>query len=360
MRQFLRLLYLFINAIAVVALFCCILTRYINPDTFPIFELFGLVFPIIFIINICTSIVWVLAKDHKRNFLFSFIPVLLSIPTAINYYSFGEEKMSTSQDKITVLSYNVMDFNYLGWRKKDSIQEQVFNFIKKENPDIICFQEFQHDTEDKNSILFKLKKQLKIKYSHYNKTYIKNSRYSIGNIICSRYPIVNQGCLQYQKQGNCTIWADIAKDGDTIRVYSNHLESYRLSKENKEVIQGDSVNERKFKNLIFKLFRAMKKRGVQADELVESIKECPYPVMLCGDFNAPACSYVYKHLRNAGKFSDAFMEAGHGIGTTYNWWPHLRLDYILCDKNFDCNSFIRRKLGYSDHYPISCTIELKK
>ena len=57
---------------------------------------------------------------------------------------------------------------------------------------------------------------------------------------------------------------------------------------------------------------------------------------------------------------DAFLEAGFGIGATFNWWPQLRLDYILVSQNIDCKDFKRTGLKVSDHFPICCTLSLNK
>ncbi|MCQ2606983.1 MAG: endonuclease/exonuclease/phosphatase family protein [Bacteroidales bacterium] len=361
MRRLLRWFYLLVNAFAVIALFCCLFTRFVNPNSFAFFELFGLVFPIIFVANIAISIVWIMAKEHKHNFLFSLIPLLLSLPIAGSYFSAKAESNELKKEtEIKVISYNVRDFCLNGWKNKNDIKEKIFKYLENEQPDIICFQEFSNDDQEKYNIMQHIKKELGLKHFYHNQTYTKPPHYFMGNLICSRYPIVNCGDMKFQKTGNSAIWVDIKKGNDTIRIYNSHLESYRLSKENKEQISGENVETNKVKQLIHKMFRAMRKRGVQADEIVESMKTCPYPIISCGDFNSPVCSYTYQHILHSNGFKDAFVEAGYGISSTFDWWPHLRLDYILLDSDFSCRNYKKGTEQLSDHFPISCLIDIEK
>jgi len=364
MRLIVRILLFVLNALISLALLCCILAQYINPSSFPYCELLALGFPIIVIINIIASVCWIVAKDHKRYFLISFISLVLSIPTQLHYVAFGnDETPQEKKNSIKIMSYNIMAFNYLGWEKNNEIKQQIFLYILKENPDVICLQEYHNDRNEKFIVLDSIKQQMNLSYVNYNKTFTIGDHYFQGNLICSRYPIVNSGKMDYQKTGNSTIWADIVKDGDTIRIYNSHLESYRLSHENKQTINDlgkvQNVEIKNVENVVTKLSKAITKRGVQTDELIYSLKECPYPIISCGDFNSPACSYTYQAIKSSRDLEDAFLAAGKGIGATFNWWPQLRLDYILVSPEFKCYNFKRTGLKVSDHFPISCTVQLK-
>ncbi len=363
MRVFLRTLYCTLNLVIVLALIGCLLTQYINPITFPYFELLALGFPIIVVLNIIASICWIAAADHKRYFLASIIPLMLSIPTIGKYFATNDNQPMPKQEQdIKVLSYNVMAFNYLGWRENKKVMQEIFDCIEKENPDIICFQEYHNDLHEDFIMLDSIKQQLNLSYTYNNKTYTVGNHYFQGNIIFSRYPIVSNGKINFEKTGNSTIWADIVKDNDTIRVFNSHLESYRLSPENKQTInelgKAQNVEANKVEHLVRKLTNAMKKRGDQTDEFAKSIAQSPYPIISCGDFNTPPCSYVYTSIVKSGDLNDAFLEAGSGIAATFNWWPQLRLDYILTSKQFECKNFKRIGIKVSDHFPITCTMQL--
>ena len=85
--------------------------------------------------------------------------------------------------------------------------------------------------------------------------------------------------------------------------------------------------------------------------LVNSITKSPYKVIISGDLNNTAFSYVYKQLSN--DFNDAFKQKGNGFGITFNYnYVPLRIDFILTQKLFKINKFQTFKLNLSDHEPI--------
>ncbi len=364
MKIFLKIFLCLINVCAAIVLFCCFITRFFNPSSFPYCELIALGFPIFFILNGMLMICWLFSKNHKKFILISLVPLLLCLPTLGCYYVFKKDPKpeTTSKNKLKIMSYNVMGFTYMTWRKSTEVKQQMFLQIRKNNPDVICFQEYHNDTQEDFLMLDSLKQQLNLSYVHHNKLFSVGPHHFQGNLICSRYPIVNSGTMDYEKTGNSSIWADIAVGDDTIRIFDSHLESYRLSKENRQTVNElgkvklDAMDE--VDNLLSKLTKSIEKRGIQIDELAEAIAQSPYPVISCGDFNSPACSYAYNHIKKSRKLNDAFIEAGSGVGATFNWWPQLRLDYILYDKQFTGKNYKRTGLKVSDHFPISCEIDL--
>jgi endonuclease/exonuclease/phosphatase (EEP) superfamily protein YafD len=90
----------------------------------------------------------------------------------------------------------------------------------------------------------------------------------------------------------------------------------------------------------------------------EQLDKCPYPGIICGDFNDVPNSYTYYNIR--GDWQDAFLKKGFGIGRTYvNISPTLRIDYILASPDLDilqCTRFIN---SYSDHHPVIADFKLR-
>ncbi|MCQ2959772.1 MAG: endonuclease/exonuclease/phosphatase family protein [Bacteroidales bacterium] len=364
MKSAVRILFLFLNVLLALALLLCLTTRFFNPQSFPYIEVLALGFPIIFGLNCITSVFWIVSKEHKKYCIVSLIALLVSIPMICNYYVFGKkEPVKTTNNSLKIMSYNVMGFMYFTWRKSTEVKQQIFLHILKENPDIICFQEYHNDTNEKFIVLDSLKQQLNLSYVYHNKLFSVGDNHFQGNLICSRYPIVNVGKMDYEKTGNSAIWVDVAIGSDTIRIYNSHLESYRLSQENKQTVNeiraAQNVEVAQVENIIVKLKNSIQKRGSQVEELARSMEECPYPIISCGDFNSLPCSYSYQRIKSVRNFTDAFLECGHGVGATFNWWPQLRLDYILVDPKFDCCKFKRTGLKVSDHFPICCEIDIQ-
>ncbi len=56
--------------------------------------------------------------------------------------------------------------------------------------------------------------------------------------------------------------------------------------------------------------------------------------------------------------NDAFVDKGNGLGTTYLFDSYpMRLDYIMTSKDLDIVNFTTIKKTFSDHYPVSATVE---
>jgi endonuclease/exonuclease/phosphatase family metal-dependent hydrolase len=92
---------------------------------------------------------------------------------------------------------------------------------------------------------------------------------------------------------------------------------------------------------------------------LEHIRESPYPVIVCGDFNDTPFSYTYNEL--AKELKNAFVEAGSGIGATYNGpLPFLRIDNQFHSEELKAAGYeTHYEMGLSDHFPISAKYVLK-
>jgi len=80
-------------------------------------------------------------------------------------------------------------------------------------------------------------------------------------------------------------------------------------------------------------------------------------MIVCGDFNNTAYSYVYQKIK--GDLQDAFAEGGNGFGRTFKfkYFP-VRIDFILVDQSFHVNAFKTFDIQLSDHYPIIAKLKL--
>jgi endonuclease/exonuclease/phosphatase family metal-dependent hydrolase len=123
-----------------------------------------------------------------------------------------------------------------------------------------------------------------------------------------------------------------------------------------------SYSEKKLneiRDISSRLRNAYIKRSRQVDLIAAHIRQCPYPVVVCGDFNDTPISYTYQQMR--GKLLDAFMEAGAGPGNTYQGKiPSFRIDYILHSFDFKAVEFETIRINYSDHYPILAKLIVAK
>lgn len=358
--KFVRYILFFGNIALALLLVISGLARHINPQMLWFFEFIALAYPVYVLLNIGYIVFW-LFSSHKLYVLISVVGFVLSFSTFFDTFSFaGKPNHEISGDTVRIVSYNVNAFNYDGWRGRAGIQAQVFEYLKQEKPDIICFQEFHHDKQEKFNMIDSIRKQLGLRYIQIHRVHEIKGRYFYGNVIFSKFPIKKTGVFLYQKTGNTTLWADLLMHEDTVRIYNNHLESYRLRPENIEAIErttaGQEFESKKLRKVGGKLKRAIQKRGQQTAELLEAMKENSHKTIVCGDFNAPPYSFTYKSLRSQNDLQDAFLEASSGMGGTLNWrLPSKRLDYILLSKSYIVSEYTCSKLKISDHYPISAS-----
>jgi endonuclease/exonuclease/phosphatase family metal-dependent hydrolase len=160
-----------------------------------------------------------------------------------------------------------------------------------------------------------------------------------------------------------TIFTDLLIAGDTIRVYNNHLQSVRFHQRNFNFLDTlrfrySEEDLREILDISVKLKAAYIKRAAQVDTISAHVQNCPFPSIVCGDFNDTPVSYTYRRMSEG--LNDAFISSGKGLGNTYHGTiPSFRIDYILHSGEFHSLFFERVKVNLSDHYPIICVLDLK-
>jgi endonuclease/exonuclease/phosphatase family metal-dependent hydrolase len=359
-----------LNILAVVALGLAFLAAWISPETIWWLALFGLGFEILFVINLLFVIYWMIVRD--KRFILSLLLVLAGVGKifGIVQINFSSEKEEILKEKgyIKVMSFNVRLFDLYNWFHNSTTRNKIFEFLKKESPDIICFQEFY--SSDKKDPSFRnedtLCYYLNAAFSQieYTLTLRKTDHWGIATY--SKYPIVNKEALHFAKRGgNIFIMSDIKIGNDTVRVFNTHLESVRFGWSDYKFIENlnnDDVEQDELKGsltILRHLRQAFIKRARQVDLLHDSIAASPYPVILCGDFNDTPSSYTYSVLSD--NLKDAFRESGNGSGKTYAGpFPSFRIDYIFHDRSVSSQAYTTIYEKLSDHYPVSCMVKVRK
>ena len=345
----------FLNWLFAVLLIIADLSVFISPDTIPYLALTGLFFPFLVIINFLFLLFRIFYK--KPHFFISLVALLLSWYRIDDYYSFrNKQVISAPVNQLKIMSYNVRMFDLYNWTGNHTGND-MYNVIANEHADVICLQEFySRKGFDFQSKIIKAQKTKDYIISSKNKT-----GYS-GNAIFSKYPIISSGFVDVGTTKQKCIYADIVKQRDTVRVYGIHLASIHLSDNDYEFMQNinDNNNDKNIegvKGIGSKLLDAYQIRAREVETLVPHIASSPYPVIVCGDFNDTPVSFTYHSLK--GDLKDAFQESSIGIGHTYaKSLPLFRIDFILYDKKMTSKSYKRIRKNYSDHYPVSCEIEL--
>lgn len=357
MKKLLRKTLLLVNIILAALIICSSLSVHISPLTAWPFAFLGLAYPFLMIGNLGFLVFWLIFK--RKYSLLSLSVILLTWNHVIKFIQIDlkKEKVPENILNVKLLSYNVRIFNFYQWLNDKTIPDNILNFISKEKAGIICLQEFI-TVQNSNISVGSLKKRLSgTPYSHIVYSYDISRDKKMGLATFSQYPIINKGTINFENSPNGIIYSDIKIKKDTIRVYNCHLQSTRLRKDDFHLIDSillkyDDKHITNFKQLTYRLKDAYKLRATQADILSDHIRKSPHPAIVCGDFNDTPVSYTYYKIK--GKFIDAFIESGTGIGDTYlGYVPHFRIDYILHDKKIKTNDFQVKRVKYSDHYPIS-------
>lgn len=362
MRKFFRNIFFQINLVFVLLLLLSYISTFISPRVSPWIPFFGLAYPYLLFINLLFVFFWIRFKKWRFS-----IPLLaivigwnqLAALFQINFHKSDEE----AENQFSVLSYNVRLFDLYNWSKNKETKAKIFDLLKSEKPDIMCFQEFYYDETKSFVTLESIKEFENVNFYHAEYTFEVKDVYHFGIATFSKYPIVNRGSLSFQNTNNICIFSDIVIADDTIRIYNNHLQSIRLQPENYNYLDSlKFFNEKERVNGILDIYKRIKeayiKRAFQVEVIAEHIKQSPYPVIVCGDFNDSPFSYTYRRMR--GDLSDAFVEAGNGFSNTYTRkFPSFRIDYLLHDETIKCLTYEKIKVYYSDHFPIIGEFKLK-
>ncbi|MFT7611531.1 MAG: endonuclease/exonuclease/phosphatase family metal-dependent hydrolase [Parvicellaceae bacterium] len=355
-----------LNILCVVGLLLSYLSTYVNPEKVNFMAFFGLIYPGFLLCNLFFLLYWLIKR--KKQFLWSLVTIVIGITHLSHFIQLsildGNDPERTNE--VSVMSYNVRDFDLYEWIENKETRGKIFDFLKQEDPDIICFQEFYQDNKKvptfvtRDSLLHFL--SAKNITEGYSLTGYKG--YGLfGNVTFSKYPIINQGHIKFENdKGNSFIFSDLLINNDTIRVYNAHigsvgfeLEDYQLlgtSGNHKEWPHVKSVKDSK---MYHRLSIGYSKRVSQTNKLLEHAKTSRHPVVICGDFNDTPVSYNYRNL--TAEYWDSFTLSGNGVSGTFTKVPFQRIDYILHDDSFNSFKFTTHQPELSDHRAISTTIE---
>ena len=331
----------------------------INPAKVWLISLVGLLFVPLSLLN-AFLLLWAV-KRLSKSFV---IPLLALLPAfffvgryvRIDTEEERSERMAAEGKRLKIVSYNVGRFaledKAAGIDSRAECVDSVFSFLKSQDADIICLQEFRVPDADK------VKSYVNRYMKGYNAEYymFPSSSGAFGNITLSRIPVKGKGKIKFDESANLAIYSDYQYAGEQFRIYNCHFESYNVSVSGllRGLVQRDSL-------LIYstgdKMKRSITRRPKQVDKVFEHIEECPIETFVCGDFNDNPMSYTYYRMTRGRK--DTFKVAGNGFGATFaSMWPMLRIDYILCPKKYAPVTHSTPRIPYSDHYPVVSQIAL--
>lgn len=363
MKRFFRLVGWLMALGCVVTLVLCYLAYWIPPHVNAYLPLIGLAYPFVMPVVAALAVVAAIFKSRVAIVL-SFI-WLIGLPHFFSYYQLPfSSNDDPQQGGIKWMSWNV---NLLGYNtanklvemKPAMIRDSIVKVIKKEQPDILAFQEFLQ-TEELNHIE-QIKMETGLAYHHVKFSHAKKNGRKTGLILFSRYPIIQSGQVPFSGSTlNGCLFVDVLKDGDTMRVYNAHLQSIRFKAEDYEYIDEEKEEMRGATRIIRRLKSAFVRREDQVLAIREHMKTCSYPTVIMGDFNDPPMSYTYHKMKE--EMLDAFQECGRWMSSTYaGKFPNFRIDYILCSEDrWKVTEYKTLPIRLVDHRPITASLVLNK
>ena len=302
--------------------------------------------PVVLLLNGLFFLYW--AIQFKKRMILSGLVLLIGITFFNKFYKFSTKEYQISEKDFTIMSYNVRLFNVFKWLDRDDIPDVILEFINTQNPDILCIQEFSNSAK------------IDLKIYPYKYISMEGEHIKTGQAIFSKFPIIDQGLITFPNSNNSVVFADIKKGKDIIRVYNMHLQSIKISPDVNEISENiDVIDQKKSKFLYNRISKAFMQQQEQAAIFKEHEKNCPYPIIICGDMNNSAFSYVYRNIK--GKLKDSFEEAGQGFGATYKfkYYP-ARIDYIFTDETMEVKQFESfSEFQNSDHFPIMARLSME-
>jgi endonuclease/exonuclease/phosphatase family metal-dependent hydrolase len=371
LAKFTRRLFIILNILAAIFFLLACINMFIDPGEWWFIAILGLFFPFMIVVHLFFIIGWLFARS--RWALLSVISLIIGYSniSALVGTTYNSEYSAVKKPyTVRVLSWNVHQFGFFENPKKGVIlRRQMLDYIKEQNADILCLQEFVKDRLPGKKLVtvFELMKEIGYPYSFVSEDYIQDKgEYTMGVAIFSKHPIIDSFRIRYKgdissMSAESLLAADIAIDGKPLRIFTTHLQSNRIAQE--EYVHVSSRRGDKdsvliaSKSIAKKLRAAYRFRSEQADKLASAMDASPHPEIVAGDFNDIPNSYTYFRVRK--NRVDAFHEQGWGLGRTFSHIsPTLRIDYIIADKRFNVLQFKRRLLPYSDHYPIIADLQL--
>lgn len=322
---------------------------YFHPAQYMELQWMGLLLPMILFVNFLLSIYWIVRK--RGWFFLPLSAILLNIPYLSAVYRSPFKKMETTGQALNVATYNIQRITGNLFETGGEIAE----FMESHEIDLLCLQELPVVRDAAMKQFEELFDFLPHHRIH------SPARGNLHVALFSRYPIVQSQQIDFPGESNhIAMWADVVVGKDTIRVINNHLQTTNLNQHKMKLGENVEQSVSQFSRLKEMLFENAVIRSDQADVISKFMDACPYPLIVCGDFNDTPASYTYRKIK--GDLADSFLTSGKGYGYTYRYLKKLyRIDYLFYSGSyFRATGYHSPNLAYSDHKPVIVNLDLRK
>lgn len=319
----------------------------IPPAEHPTFALASYAFPFFAIGVLLFMAFWIFVQ-----WKYAFVSIATLI---VGHVPMQKYAPVTSPDEDTTGTLKIMSYNVHGFVAPDAVADTVTinllkDYLKNSDADIICLQE---------AYLFPGKKE-KIEHLYKYMESVEDPALGIGLLCLSKYPIEKAERIAYESKGNLSACFHVRYKGELLRIMSNHLESIKLSQDEKEEFKSYVKQALKDKSegmegsmrIADHIRKATVIRQSQAETIAELVGNDAKNTIVLGDFNDTPLSYT--HYLMDKKLKDCYAERGWLTGFSYvNHGMFVRIDHTFCSDDFEpVKCYVDKSVEYSDHYPI--------
>lgn len=356
-----RILYI-VNLLFVLLLLGVYIGLRVSPEFIPELSLLSYIYPLLLVVNVLFCLFWLF---FKRKYIFVPLAVILiGSSYTPRFIGFNSQASNQEQEKtLSIMTFNVGHFQYNTQEdKKIAIanKDSILSLIKTMSPDVVCLQEYASVKKSKTCFHYIMTNVLGYEYFFAPDN---SSNYVRGSVIYSKHSISRSGTLfPLKKNYYSKTYADVVYENKKMRIYNVHLDSYRLSEQEKNEVNkikdAEMISEETSKSILAKLLETNKEQAKEVRELKSILDQTMEEYLLVGDFNATPYSYTYQVLQKDLK--DSFVEKASGFSGTYNdLLPKFRIDYIFASQSIEFVSYEQNVYNYSDHNPVFARFKLK-
>ena len=344
-----KLLYVFlilVTIISVVVTIASYVAGTISPAEHEWLPFLSLAILPLTIINLFLFLLWCVCRSRWCVLPLSMILMHFEFISSMFQVRVFQKEIPTGKEKIKVISYNVDNFQLEG---KDQLPH-VVNWVKDENPDIVCLQE----SSTKWMISADSLAQIFSDFPYHISS--EKAGADMNMTILSKFPITEKESLRYPLSCNQSYYVALDVNGKRVRMFSNHLQTTSVNSVKPKLYKAIAEENKKeeafaFKEMTKRMQENFKMRASQADFIRRLIDKENSPVIVCGDFNDPPLTYTYRKVK--GDLIDGFRECGSGFGYTFRQIRRVfRIDYILYSSDFQGVRYESPDVDFSDHKPV--------
>lgn len=352
-----KFIMLFLNMVTVLLLFLSAKLSCISPEQWILSSYPNYLFLMFALVNLCFLVYWIVKKNlwfllSLAFFAFTWPEFHAWLPMHAPWTKENDETGILAHQGIKLLTYNTMQFSSYQPHTARS-GNKIIEYIQQSQADIVCLQEAGYMSSDKFLNRATILRELAV--YPYQAELPGNKQMNLW--VFSKYPIVNIERINFESNSNASYFCDVKIGDKILRLINNHLESNKLTRQDKALYKEIIDNPDKgsvshvARELGRKLTPAAVIRAHQAEAVAKVIRESPYPVIVCGDFNDIPQSYTYRKIGKG--LTDAWKQNANGLGITFHeHFYRFRIDYIMHSPSLTSYGTHIDRVDYSDHYPL--------